>query len=61
MWYPFCVIKPPLPRPSMPLPPPPQSSKKLSKSIHPSPKPPKKYNEYSKILNYKWDYKPQGF
>ena len=53
MWYPFCVIKPPPPRPPMPLPPPLQSSKKLPKPTHPSPKPPKKYNEYSKILNHK--------
>ena len=59
MWYyPLCVMMKPPPKP----PKPPPNDKKLPKSTHPSPKPPKKYNEYSIKLNMsKWNYKPENF
>ncbi len=45
MWYyPLSVFKP-APKPTLPL------DKKLPKPTHPSPKAPKKYNEYSDNLN----------
>jgi hypothetical protein len=60
MWYPMSVQKSP---PVLP-PKPPLFVKQLPKPTHPSPKPPKQYNDFSRPLNLgmkKIKFTPQGF